>query len=590
MPMINGLRLLRALALLIFANRNSDETVARLFEARAAHPRDARRSMLRYGDQAFSYAQANRCVNRVAHAYQALGLRKGDVVALIMENRPEYLWHYLAGGKLGVVMALINPNARGDGLMHAIRAASPNQIIVGSEIWPRFAEIRSGLAPALAQGVHADVDPQDGGAPIPHVPRFDELTQAASDQNPTPAELPRLSDLGAYIYTSGTTGMPKAANMSYFRLTFPGRALGMLAWRMQPDDVIYCCLPLHHSNGLFVAVGSTIAHGATLALARRFSARRFWEDVARHRATGFNYIGEMCRYLVNTPPSEMEREHGVHTIVGQGLRGDIWRALQTRFRIERIVEFYASTEGNVATMNLDGTVGTVGRLLFGGALARWDSERGGFERGADGRLIRCGVGEPGVLLGRIRRRTPFEGYRDQDGTATKVVPDAFKRGDAWYDTGDLFRMDRWRNLTFIDRVGDSYRWKGENVATTEVQEQIAKWSPVALANVYGVHVDGAEGRAGMASLVMRPSNVFDPTALAQHVDATLPPYARPVFVRLHGALETTETLRLKKERLRVGFDPASCEDPLYFRAAGMPAYEPLTPERYEQVVSGRLRL
>lgn len=589
MRRINGLQILRALALMIFPNRSSHETVARLFEARAAHPHDVRRSMLRYGDQAFSYGEANRCVNRVAHAYQALGLRKGDVVALIMENRPEYLWHYLAGGKLGVVMALINPNARAGGLMHAVRAATPSQIIVGSEVWPRFAEIRSGLPPALVQGVHVDIDPD--GTAVFRAPRFDELTASASDENLAGAEPPRQSDVGAYIYTSGTTGMPKAAIMSYFRLTNVGRVLGALAWRMRPDDVIYCCLPLYHSNALLVAAASTITHGATLALARRFSARRFWPDIARHRATGFNYIGEMCRYLVNTPSSETEREHGVHTVVGQGLRGDIWRAFQTRFRIERIVEFYASTEGNIATINLDDTVGSVGKLLFGGALARWDGDRGSFERRPDGRLIRCRVGEPGVLLGRIRTRMPFEGYRDRDATATKVVRDAFTRGDAWYNTGDLFCMDRRRNLTFIDRVGDTYRWKGENVATTDVQQQIGKWSPVAMVNVYGVQVDGAEGRAGMASLVMRPTAIFDPLALAQHVDATLPPCARPVFVRLQGTLETTETLKLMKEKLQIdGFDPASCKDPLYFRAAGMRSYEHLTSAQYEQVVSGRLRL
>jgi acyl-CoA synthetase (AMP-forming)/AMP-acid ligase II len=575
---------------MIFPNRSSHETVARLFEARAAHPHDVHRSMLRYGDHAFSYGEANRCVNRVAHAYHALGLRKGDVVALIMENRPEYLWHYLAGGKLGVVMALINPNARAGGLIHAIRTATPSRIIVGSEVWPRLAEIRSDLPPALVQGIHVDIDPDSAAIPPPAT-RFDELVASASDENPAWAERPRLSDMGAYIYTSGTTGMPKAANMSYFRLTNVSRVLGALAWRTRPDDVIYCCLPLYHSNALLVAAGSTITHGATFALARRFSARHFWADIARHRATGFNYIGEMCRYLVNTPPSETELEHGVHTVVGQGLRGDIWRAFQARFRIERIVEFYASTEGNIATINLGDTVGSVGKLLFGGALVRWDGDQGDFERRPNGRLIRCCVGESGVLLGRIHRRTPFEGYRDRGATAAKVVRDAFTCGDAWYNTGDLFCMDRRRNLTFIDRVGDTYRWKGENVATTDVQEQIGKWNPVALVNVYGVKVDRAEGRAGMASLVMRPSAIFDPLALAQHVDATLPPCSRPVFVRLHGMLETTETLKLMKEKLRVdGFNPASCKDPLYFRAAGMPSYEKLTPAQYEHVVSGRLRL
>jgi acyl-CoA synthetase (AMP-forming)/AMP-acid ligase II len=574
---------------MLFPNRNSHETVAKIFETHAADPRSADRQLLRYGDRVFSYREGNRCVNRVAHAYQALGLRHGDVVALIMENRPEYLWHYLAAGKLGVSIALINPNSRADGLVRAIHTVSPSRIIVGSEVSQRFSEIHDTLPPALAAGAYMDVDPDC--PPTSRISRLDELTASASEGNPLSAARPCLSDLGAYIYTSGTTGMPKAANMSYFRLTNVARAMGVLGWRMRPEDVIYSCLPLYHSNALLVAVGAAITHGATLALARRFSARGFWADVVRHGATGFNYIGEMCRYLVNSPCSEMDRKHGVHTIVGQGLREEVWRAFQARFGIERIVEFYASTEGNIATMNFNSTIGSVGKLLFGGALVRWDSERQDVARGPDGLLVRCRTGEPGVLLGRIRERTPFEGYRDQAATDAKIIRNAFATGDAWYNTGDLFRLDWKRNLTFVDRIGDTYRWKGENVATVEVQEQIARWTPVAEVSVCGVQIDGIEGRAGMASLVMRAPNAFDPGALARHVDATLPPAARPVFVRVQQMLETTDTFKLMKDKLRLcALDPTACQVPVYFRAAGMTCYERLTSAHYREIGSGRLRL
>jgi fatty-acyl-CoA synthase len=516
-------------------------------------------------------------------------MQKGDVTALYMENRPEYLWHYLAAAKLGVVVALVNPHARGDGLVHALVACGADHLIAGSERWSQVLEVRDRLPTALAARVYVDQDP--GGEEVREAAQFARQVASSSTSNPAHADQPQLGDLGAYMYTSGTTGMPKAARVTYGRLTNVGYVLGALAWRLGPRDIIYNCLPLCHSNGLLLATSSVIAHGATLALARQFSVKQFWDDICRYEATGFNYLGEMCRYLTNAPPSSLDGAHRLRIMVGQGLRTDIWSAFQRRFKVRRVVEFYGSTEGNFATMNLTGSVGSVGKLTFGAVLARWDDRAQDFLRDAKGHLVESRCGEPGVLLGPIRKRTPFDGYRDEQATNEKIVRSAFRNGDAWYNTGDLFRFDARRNLFFLDRLGDTFRWKGQNVATLDVQEQLAKWHPIAMANVYGVEVNGTEGRAGMASLVLHDEEDFDPLGFARHVDAALPPYARPVFVRIHTSLETTATLKLTKARLqRDGFDATRCSDRLYFRRAGGESYERLTADLYREVVSGTTRL
>lgn len=559
--MIDRVRSYGVLARGLLGGAGSNRTLALELERRSR--RHASRPFLLYEDRRLDYGQANRAVNRVANAYRARGMRKGDVLALVMENRPEFVWHYLAAGKLGIPIALVNTRSRGDGLAHAISVCGATHVTVGAECLPAFREVRDRLPGELVDRCVVD----DGEAP------------GASDADPPETSEHTLGDTGAYIFTSGTTGLPKAAIVTYQRLTNLGRVTGGMGWRMQPGDVVYNCLPLFHSNGLLIGLSSVLTHGATMALAQRFSASEFWRDVHRFEATGFNYIGEMCRYLVNRPPGELDRGHRVRVIVGQGLQADVWTALQDRFAIPRIVELYASTEGNIATINLDGEVGSVGRLRFGGKLAKWDFGQDDFVR-EDGRLVECRPGETGVLLGPIRRRTPFSGYRDEEATRAKIVTNAFRDGDALYNTGDVFRVDAKKNLFFVDRLGDTFRYKGENVSTTEVQEQLARWPAIAEASVYGVEVPGREGRAGMAAVVLKDGARFDGEALAAHLDEALPPYARPVFVRVRPSLETTATLKLAKLALqREGFAPRDGET-VYVRDDGDRAYEELTPERY----------
>lgn len=558
---------------------DSNRTLALELERRSKDRRQAARPFLLYQDQRFDYAQANRAVNRVAHAYRARGVRKGDVLALVIENRPEFIWHYLAAGKLGVVAALVNTRERGSGLANALVASGADHITIGSECLPTLLAVRDRVADDLLGRCFVD---EDKGAEhsLSGLPRFEP--SATSDDPPETAGQ-TLGDTGAYIFTSGTTGLPKAAVLNYQRLTSVGRVIGALAWDLEPDDIIYNSLPLFHSNGLLIGLASVLTHGSTLALGRRFSTREFWHDIHRFEATGFNYIGEMCRYLVNTSPGEHDRGHRLRVIVGQGLQSDVWTALQTRFEIPRIVELYASTEGNIATMNLSGEVGSVGKLRLGGKLAKWDFKQGDFVR-ENGHLVHCGPGDVGVLLGPIRKRTPFAGYRDAHATGTKIITDAFRDGDALFNTGDVFRLDAQKNLFFVDRLGDTFRYKGENVSTTEVQEHLGRWPGIAAANVYGVKIPGREGRAGMAAVVLADGAPFDGAALAAYLDETLPAYAHPVFIRVRSSLETTATLKLAKLALQEeGFAPRA-DEPIYVRDGNTDAYRELTPEHYRLLV------
>jgi acyl-CoA synthetase (AMP-forming)/AMP-acid ligase II len=566
---------------------DSSNTIARQLEGwarkRPAHP------FLLYQDRRFTYGEANVLVNRHAEAYRAVGLRRGDVVALVMENRPELLWHALGLMKIGVVASLINAHAVGHPLTHAIRACGPKRIVVGSEVVAAFAEVRGEIGElAVDLDVDADTVAHDGYA------RWSDRLPAGPCPDPPDTSLQKMGDLAAYLYTSGTTGAPKAALVKHSRLFRAGRVFGGIALRLGADDVVYVPLPLYHASAMMVGTGSAISFGSTLALARRFSVSTFWEDCRRFEATRFLYIGELCRYLHGTPRRASDRDHSIRAICGNGLRPDIWPGFQDRFGIARVVEFYASTEGNVVTMNLGGPAGSVGKMLPRQALVRWDDAKKDFLRRADGRLQRCCADEAGVMLGKIADGSGFDGYRDRAATEGKIVRGAFEASDAWFNTGDLMRVDRWRNLYFADRLGDTFRWKGENVSTFEVEEQIATWPAAGEVNVYGVSVANAEGRAGMAAIVLAPGASFDAASFKAHVDRTLPKYARPVFVRIVGSLEKTTTLKLKKGDLqRQGIEAATSAattTPLFVRHPQTGDYLRLDETLYRDIESGRLAL
>jgi fatty-acyl-CoA synthase len=402
-----------------------------------------------------------------------------------------------------------------------------------------------------------------------------------------------------YIYTSGTTGLPKAAKVTHVRAqTYMRSFAGAL--RTTPEDKVFVVLPLYHSTGGLVGMGAALMGGGTAVLRRRFSASSFWDDVNAEGATLFVYIGELCRYMINQPERPGERTHKLRAAFGNGLRPEVWPRFQDRFAIPQVLEFYGATEGNVSVVNFDGRPGSIGRVppylrrKFNVQLVRFDPEAEQPVRGADGLCVPCPPGEVGEALGEIgtEARTQYVGYVEAGGTRgeseRKILQDVLKPGDRWFRTGDLMRQDADGYFYFVDRVGDTFRWKGENVSTGEVAEALLSAPGVQEANVYGVEVPGSEGRAGMAALVIGPE--FDPLALARHLDGELPAYARPLFLRIQPAIETTGTFKYRKSDLvKDGFDPSRVPDPLLFREAGA-GYAPLDPALHARIQAGEVRL
>jgi fatty-acyl-CoA synthase len=586
----NDLRTLRALGRMlpnvVRARPSASFTVADAIEEVAS--RRPNQLALVFENASFSYSQLDREANRVARWAQSQNLRQGDVVALLMENRPEFVIHWLGLAKIGAVTALINTNLVGKPLAHSLAISGARQLILDTALVENWDSAQPDLERPL--------EVWSSGGDVPGAMDLDAARAEAS-----PARLPtgvraglKGSDKLFYIYTSGTTGLPKAANFSHSRfvaVASGGRALADLS----AADRMYIVLPLYHSAGGAMALGGTLLSGATAVLGRRFSASRFWEDCVRHDVTAFQYIGELCRYLLNSPPNPDEQRHRIRVCVGNGLRPEVWQPFQDRFAIPRIVEFYGATEGNVTFTNLDSRVGSVGRMpplmrrLSGVHLVRFDVEKENVLRGPDGFCIECAIDEPGEAIGRITDTARFEGYSDPKASEKKILHDVFVKGDAYFRTGDLLRRDADDYFYFVDRIGDTFRWKGENVSTGEVAEVLSTCPGVREANVYGVEVPGADGRAGMAALVVGED--FDLDAFYAEIDGQLPAYARPLFLRLGTEIEITGTFKHRKvEAMKEGFDPALVDDPLYFLDAKEGRYVPLDATLHTRIQSGQIRL
>jgi acyl-CoA synthetase (AMP-forming)/AMP-acid ligase II len=536
---------------------------------------------LAYRDERYSWAEVDRRASIYQQIFTDDGIGRGDVVALMMDNRPDYLFALLGLSKLAAVGALINTNLTGKALAHAITVAKAKKILAGSEhragIEDVFGQLE-GLDVAHDFYVHQEsgtASHGDTGAQLLNA-RLETSRPAASID---PSQ--RAGDVFCYIYTSGTTGLPKAAIIRNQRYLGAALTFGHLMHRCGPGDVIYVPLPLYHSNALMLGWGAALATGAGLAIRRKFSVSEFWDDIREYGATSFVYIGELCRYLLNSPEREGESDHRLRVAVGNGLRPDIWTAFQERFRVPLVREFYGSTEGNAPALNLAGKPGMIGRLGRGQAVVRCDPDSGEMLRNSAGFCERVGTGEIGLLVGRISAVTSFDGYVDRSATDSKVAHDLFVRGDRYFNTDDLVQLHEGRWLSFADRLGDTFRWKGENVSTTEVGELLCSAPGVLEANVYGVKVPGADGRAGMAAL--RVDDDFDLDSFATHVVDQLAPYQRPLFLRiLASEMRVTGTLKHQKVAyLDEGYDPARVADPLYVLIAD--CYELLDAARFAQM-------
>lgn len=542
-------------------------------------------------DASLDYDGLSKRINRYARWALSVGVAKGDTVGLIMPNGIDYVAAWLGISRIGAVVALINTRLVGKSLAHCLNVAKPSHIIVAHELAATLESAKTHLKTDARIWTHGDARSEHA---------IDVALAALDDGTLSPDEHGgvTIDDRALLIYTSGTTGLPKAASISHRRILNWGFWFAGLTGAT-PQDRLYDCLPLFHSVGGIVAPCSMLAAGGSVVIAEKFSASNFWPDIVRHDCTLFQYIGELCRYLLKAPPSEYENRHRLRLVCGNGLRGDIWEDFQSRFAIPRILEFYAATEGNFSLFNVEGQPGAIGRIppllahRFPAGLVKLDPDTGVPLRNDEGFCIACARGEAGEAIGRIGRADEgggrFEGYTDADETEKRVLRDVFAKGDAWFRTGDLMRLDDKGFFHFVDRIGDTFRWKGENVATSEVNDAVRDFTGVVDATTYGVSIPGADGRAGMSAIVVNEG--FDIEALPAYLAQRLPVYARPVFIRISRELDATETFKQKKGELaREGFDPGAIKDPMFMLDPKSGAYVALDGRTFAQIINDMIRL
>ncbi len=538
--------------------------------------------------ECFTFAELDARIAAYARWAVAEGLKPGDRVALMMTNRPEYPAAWIGLSTAGVIVALINTNLSGRSLAHCLAIARPSHVIVEAGLLDAY----NGCSPDWGTAAPTLLIHGEGPEDRRRIDAELQETRANVSAFPTVS----VDHKALLIYTSGTTGLPKAAYVSHRRVQ--NWALWFKGFLGNTEaDRMYDCLPLYHSVGGVVAVAATLAAGGSTVIAAKFSARRFWEDIRRWDCTQFQYIGELCRYLLNAPPSEGDQSHGLRAAVGNGLRADVWASFQQRFAIPQIVEFYAATEGNFSLFNGEGKPGSIGRIppylrhRFPTSIVKHNPDTGLPLRGADGFCISAQTGEAGEAIGRIGGGGDgsgrFEGYTDESESDRKILHNVFADGDAWFRTGDLMRMDAAGHFYFVDRIGDTFRWKGENVSTLEVESVLAGAPGVVDAVVYGMSVPGNEGKAGMAFL--ETASGFNLHTLVCHAATQLPSYAMPVFIRTGASAAITETFKHKKQDLVAeGFDPSRTPDPIYVQTDS--GIHRLDAELHARLCAGAFRL
>ncbi|XP_018432188.1 PREDICTED: very long-chain acyl-CoA synthetase isoform X2 [Nanorana parkeri] len=494
-----------------------------------------------YQDEVYTYSEIDKLSNQTARALRKhAGVKSGDCVALFMSNAPAYIWIWLGVAKLGCSLACLNNNIRAQSFLHCFRCSGAKIILAEPDMKDAIDEVMPELRKENAKIFYVSETPVGEGTET-----FLDKVKAASSES-VPKSLRSFitgKSLAMYIYTSGTTG-------------------------------------------------------ATLVLRKKFSASQFWDDCRKYNVTVIQYIGEVLRYLCNVPKTDDDASHNVRMAIGNGLRTDVWSEFLRRFGDVQMYEFYAATEGNVLFINYTNTVGAVGRENFlikkvlPFEFIKYDIERDEPIRDAKGRCVKAKRGQPGLLISKITSLSPFGGYAgDQTHTEKKILKDVFRKGDMYFNTGDILMVDQQKFIYFHDRVGDTFRWKGENVATTEVADILSLMTFIEEVNVYGVPVPNHEGRIGMATLKMRKYETFDGRKLYAHVRDFLPNYARPRFIRIQDELEITGTFKQRKvELVKQGFDPSTIIDPIYFLDEREKKYVPMTQTIYADIKNKKIKL
>lgn len=607
---VKDVKLLSKLSLLglelEYKNRVSHWTVADGIEEVAA--RLAGKAAIVFEDEVYSFQDWEDKANQSARFFRKLGVQKGDVVAIYMENRPEFIFAWSGLAKLGACSALINNQLKKTALRHCLDVSGATHVLVGAECAGSFdGDTAEELAAAGYQlhveGAAAEVATASSAIPWAQARSscFGEFSMAATPKSWRAGR--GFADPALLIYTSGTTGLPKAAILKHARL-FAGGPAYMTYFGITQDDVIYNSgLPLYHSAATNVGVSLCLVGGCTLVLRSKFSASNFFQDCAKYKCTVAQYIGELCRYLLDTPPGDFDQAHRLRLAVGNGLRPEIWEQFQTRFNIPEIGEFYGSSEGNLPLFNhckdasSRGSIGHQGTLmqqLGFCTIVKFDHDAEQPVRdSATGYCVRAADGEPGEGIAEIKDRVAgtFDGYYgSEEQTNSKILRDVFRKGDAYFRSGDLLMKNARGFYFFVDRIGDTFRWKAENVSTTEVAGVVGNAPGVKLCAVYGVQVPNKDGRACAAAVVVDPA-AFDMDALRAACSAELPSYAQPLFLRIITEMESTGTMKIKTVGLKQqGVDPSAVADPLFFNDAEQGRFVPMDMQVYNRIVTGQSRL
>tara|TARA_B100000683_G_scaffold65332_1_gene63873 strand:+ start:350 stop:2179 length:1830 start_codon:yes stop_codon:yes gene_type:complete len=527
------------------------------------------RPFLYFEDEMWTYADTNKAANILATYLTSTGVKHGDRIVLFMENRPSFVISLLALNKIGAIAVLINTSLTGDPLIHCINSSDSIKCIVGAEQADALEDVLDQINITKQEDFLWSKDTDQYSLPDWAIDLQAQLDNS-NDKNLDETNSVKAKDVACYIFTSGTTGVPKAAICPNQKLIAASINIKMAGYRINEKDCMHNSLPLYHSTGLMLGLCAVVQAGASTFIKRKFSATSFWDEVQKYNTTALVYIGELCRYLANSEPRQAEQNNPLKVMVGNGLRPDVWDTFKDRFQVNRIVEIYGASEGNALFMNLLNKNKTIGMTNADVALIEYDVAEDEVLKTDDGFCKRILNHDPGLLIVRIGPNAVFNGYTDAQATEKKILRNVFDEGDAWFNTGDLIKtVDVGYSLgkthyQFVDRIGDTFRWKSENVSTNEVGEILNGYKDVNMSNVYGVQIPGCEGRAGMAAFSLEDAENFDWQAFSDYVENSLPKYARPLFIRIIQEMDTTGTFKLKKNDLRnEAFDIGKVSDPIY---------------------------
>lgn len=549
--------------------------------------------ILIFEERTVTYEEFNRLANRYAHFFASQGLKKGDVVALLMENRPEFLIAAAGLSKLGIIVSLINNGVRKEVLAHALSICDARALIVGHELLDAYLEIADQVKLVQPAAVYLE-DESRHITPPANIFDLNSLLAGAVDTNPTSTGEVTSDDVIVYIYTSGTTGFPKATAVTQKRWLVLANLFGLYG-SLTPDTIQYMVLPLYHNSGFDIGFSSLVVSGGSMVLRRKFSARAFWDEVRKYNISMFIYVGELCRYIYNQPSRPDDADNPLRMVAGNGMRGDLMVPFRQRFNIEILYEIYGATEGVGSFLNMEQIPGMCGNLSLAGMrqgeIVRYDLVDDHIATDENGWAIKCQPGETGLLLCEINELNHFAGYvNNPKATQEKIRRNVFREGDTYFDSGDLVMLHDNDYFSFVDRLGDTYRWKSENVSTNQVSDVVDKFGSMEDANVYGVQVPGMEGRCGMVAIKLLEGASIDWPAFSAYINEKLPPFARPYFVRLRDQIDATNSFKQMKQQLqKEGFNPTLVKDPLYFLDPRTDQYVPLTEEVYQEIVDHKIR-